>query len=85
MLILLVRDRLYTSESDVYRRKGYFIFNILYWGRKVCLSINICTCFVSNFHFHPFEFLGRGSETQLLVGEIFFYSNVLRAKVKATD
>ena len=47
--------------------------NYCYWELKVCLNIKICACLVSNLtnmrDFHPLEVVGRGSETQLQVGE----------------
>ena len=48
----------------------------------MCLNINICKCSVSNqtntSNFHPLEVVGRGSETQLQVGENF--KKIKRAK-----
>ena len=44
-----------------------------YWERNVCLNINILKCLVPNktkiIKFQPLEVVGRGSETQLQVGE----------------
>ena len=38
-----------------------------------CLNIKICKCLVSNQTNHPLEVVGRGSETQLQVGENLNY------------
>ena len=46
---------------------------VKYWEWNVCINIKICKCLVSNWtntsNFHPLEVVGRGSETQLQVGE----------------
>ena len=45
----------------------------------MCLNVKICKCLVSNYtnmiYFHPLEVVGRGSETQLQVGENVNYLN----------
>ena len=46
---------------------------MLFWECNECLSIKICKGLVANLinksNFHPLEVMGRGSETQLQVGE----------------
>ena len=41
----------------------------------MCLDISFCKCLVSDqnklSNFHPFEVVGRGSETRLQLGENF--------------
>ena len=49
--------------------------NHCYWEWNVCLNIKICKYLCSNYtnmsNFQPLDVVGRGSETQLQVGENF--------------
>ena len=46
---------------------------------KSVLNIKMCKCLVSNYvNFHPLEFVGRDSVTQLQVGEIYIYCTYLK-------
>ena len=49
---------------------------LLLLSRHVCLNIKICKYLVSNepnmSNFHPGEVVGRGSETQLQIGENYY-------------
>ena len=37
----------------------------------MCLNLKINKCLSTNYNFYPIEVVGRGSETQLQVGENF--------------
>ena len=55
--------------------------NRSYWERNACLYIKICKCFIflkiNMSNFHPLKVVGRGSDTQLQVGENLNYCRIV--------
>ena len=61
------------SAAIVVYNPFYYGLSHCYWERNTCLNNNTCKCLVSNLtnmnNDHPLEIVGRGSDTQLQVGE----------------